>query len=125
MIALEMILTTDEKGEMLDVLPRRIGALLDWALPWEANNYKERIEGVYKKRNALLHRGRRDELTEEDVAFTDHLLENVLANIVRHPKLFDSKEALVEFCAKVEAERTLGRKPRVRPPTFMFIGPRL
>lgn len=123
MVALEMILTTDEnKGEMLEILPQRVGALLDWSAYWSAENYKQRIKDTYVKRNDLLHRGRRDELTAQDVAFMDYLL-NVLTNVVSHPKLFSSKQALVEFCQKVEAERTLGRKPRVRPKTLRFIRP--
>jgi hypothetical protein len=30
MVALEMLLTKDEKGETLDILPKRVGALIDW-----------------------------------------------------------------------------------------------
>jgi hypothetical protein len=120
MIALEMLLTKDEKGEMLDILPRRVGALLDWSPYWEADNYEERIRNAYKKRNALLHRGRRSKLSERDVAFTDHLLSNVLTNLVSFPKLFSSKEAFVKFSKKVEAEHMLGVKSTVRPQNLRF-----
>jgi len=132
MVALEMLLTKDEKGEMRDILPRRVGALLGWSAWWEADNYEERItdnyeeriKNAYKKRNALLHQGRRDEVTNQDLWFTDHILVNVLMNLVSHPKLFSSKDAFVEFSEKVEAERTLGvTRPRVRPKDLRFIRP--
>jgi hypothetical protein len=92
--------------------PKRIGAQLDWHAYWEADNYEERIKNTYKKRNALLHQGRRDEVTNQDLAFADHILVNVLRNLVSHPKLFSSKDAIVEFSEKVEAQRTLGVKRR-------------
>jgi hypothetical protein len=121
MVALEMLLTRDEKGKMRDILPKRVGALLDWHPHWEADNYEERIKNAYKKRNALLHQGRRDEVTNQDLAFTDHILVNVLRNLVSHPKLFSSKDAFVEFSEKLEAQRTLGvKRPRVRPKGLMF-----
>jgi hypothetical protein len=124
MVALEMLLTKDEKGKMRDILPKRVGALLDWSANWEADNYEERIKNAYDKRNALLHRGRRDEVTNQDLWFTDLILVNVLMNLVWHPKLFSSKDAFVEFSKKVEAQRTLGEKRlRVRPRGFRFIGP--
>jgi hypothetical protein len=124
MVALEMLLTKDEKGKMRDTLPKRVGALLDWSANWEADNYEERIKNAYDKRNALLHRGRRDEVTNQDLWFTDLILVNVLMNLVWHPKLFSSKDAFVEFSEKVEAQRTLGEKrQRVRPRGFRFIGP--
>jgi len=120
-VALEMLLTKDEKGQMLDILPKRVGALLDWSDYWEADNYHERLENAYKKRNALLHQGKRDEVTNQDLAFTDHILFNVLTNLVSNPKLFSSKDAFVEFSEKVEAQRTLGvERPRVRPRGLMF-----
>jgi hypothetical protein len=124
MVVLEMLLTKDEKGEMLDILPKRVGALLDGFAYWKADNYEGRIKNAYKKRNALLHQGRRDEVTDQDIAFIDHILVNVLRNLVSHPKLFSSKDAFVNFSEKVEAQRTLGvKKPRVRPKTIRFIRP--
>lgn len=54
--------------------------------------------------------------------FTDHLLLNLLSNLVAFPRLFRSKDAVVEFSEKVEAERILGAKPRVRPKDLRFIG---
>ena len=121
MIALEMLLTKDEKG-MKDVLPRRMAALLDWISDWWTMDYPKLIGEAYDKRNMLLHQGQRDELTEWDVAFTDHLLFHALTNLVRAPKLFPSKESFMEFTEKIEAERTLGVKPKVqRAGSFVFM----
>jgi hypothetical protein len=128
-IALEMLLTRqDDKVE--EMLPKRAEALLGWARTsvnpdmtlWQAREYDARIRRVYKKRNALVHRGQRNAITHEDVEFTDHLLLNLLGNLVAFPELFPSKQALVEFSEKVEAERILKVKPRVRPRDLKFIG---
>lgn len=121
MVALEMLLTREQKGTR-DLLPRRMAALLDWVDDWWIMDYPKLIRDAYDKRNKLLHQGRRDELTEWDVEFTDHLLLHALANLVRSPKLFPSKGAFIEFTKRLEAERTLGLKPKVqREGSFMFV----
>jgi hypothetical protein len=52
----------------------------------------------------------------QDLAFTDHILVNVLVNLVSLPKLFQSKDDVVAFPKRLEAERMLGiRRPRGRP----------
>jgi hypothetical protein len=122
MVALEMLLT-GQQDKLLDTLPRRAEALLGWVFFWEDEDYEGRIREVYRKRNLLLHQGKRDAITEQDVAFTDHLLLNLLANLVRHPKLFRSKDDVLKFSERVEAERVLGITPKVRPGTLMFTQP--
>jgi hypothetical protein len=127
-VALETLLTRkgDRVGEML---PRRAESLLGWVLLsddpeitlWKAAKYEARIREVYGKRNRLLHEGKRDDITYEDVEFTDHLLLNLLSNLVAFPRLFDSKDAIIHFSEKVEAERILGVRPRVRPRDLRFI----
>ena len=42
-------------------------------------------------------------------------------NIIQHINIFRSKEAVIEFARKVEAEHILGVKPKVRPKTFTYI----
>jgi hypothetical protein len=113
------LLTKEDK--LLDTLPKRAEAFLGWILYWEDEDYGGRIRDVYLKRNLLLHQGKRNNITEQDLAFTDHLLLNLLTDLVRHPKLFRSKEDVIAFSERVEAERVLGVKPKVRPKTFMFI----
>ncbi len=93
---------------------------LGWILYWEDEDYGGRLRDLYLKRNQLLHQGKRNDITEQDLAFTDHLLLNLLINLVRHPELFRSKDDVIAFSERVEAERVLGIKPRVRPSTFMF-----
>jgi hypothetical protein len=119
-VALEMLLTYHAR-EAQDILPKRAEALLGWATYWEPDDYEGRIRGVYKKRNDLLHRGKRDAISPKDLAFTDHLLVNLLANLVSHPKLFRSKADVIKFSERVEAERTLGIAPKVRPKGFKFL----
>ena len=83
-------------------------------------NYKEKIKSAYKKRCAFVHNGRREEITVEDLLFTDDLLLNLLINLIQHINIFKSKEAVIEFSNKVEAEYLLGVTPRVRPKSLQF-----
>jgi hypothetical protein len=116
MVALEMLLTRNEKGEMREILPKKVEALIGWSPFWQEGGYEERIRDAYDKRNRLLHQGRRDEVTGQDLAFLDHILVNVLANLVSLPKLFRSKDDVLAFPKRLEAERILGvRRPRSRP----------
>lgn len=114
MVVLEMLLTKQQE-KLKETLPKRAEALLGWVGFWETDNYEDRIKEVYGKRNALLHSGRREGITEQDLRFTDALILNLLINLVGQPKLFRSKDDVIAFSEKVEAERVLGVKPRVRP----------
>jgi hypothetical protein len=120
--ALETLLTRrrDRVGE---TLPKRVEAILGWVLFWEAENYGDRIGKVYRKRNALMHGSDRSTITPKDLAFTDHLLLNLLYNFASLPKLFGSKEDVIEFSERLEAERKLGIRPRVRPKNLRFMRP--
>jgi len=120
MIALELLLTK-QGDKYSDTLPKRIEAFLGWAGYWEVKGYEKSVRGVYQKRCAFVHDGAWDQITIEDLLFTDDLLLNLFANIARHPKLFHSKEAVVQFADKVAAEHLLGMKSRVRPKTLWFI----
>jgi hypothetical protein len=120
MVVLEMLLTRQEGG-LRDTLPRRAEALLGWVGPWEFENYEARIREAYSKRNALLHSGKRDSIIDRDLAFTDHLLLNLLLNLVGNPRLFGSKDDVVRFSERVEAERVLGVRPRVRPRNLRLV----
>jgi hypothetical protein len=116
MVALEMLLTRNEKGEMREILPKKVEALIGWSPFWQEGGYEERIRDAYDKRNRLLHQGRRDEVTAQDLAFLDHILVNVLSNLVSLPQLFRSKDDVLAFPKRLEAERILGvRRPRSRP----------
>lgn len=111
--AIEMLLTKDEKG-VIDILPRRAEALLGWVAFWEFDNYEDRIRDVYLQRNRLLHGGHREEITRQKLAFTDHLLVNLLSNLIGQSKPFRSKDEVIQYSKALEAERTLSLEPRRR-----------
>lgn len=114
MIALELLLT--RQGETVgDALPARAEALLGWSRNWTEDGFEARIRDAYSRRCRLVHQGDRGCATREDLFFTDDLLLCLLANLVKHPSLFVSKDAVIEFSQRLEAERLLGTKPRVRP----------
>lgn len=120
MIAIETLLT--HRGDPYSsALPKRVEAFLGWSTNWPNQNYEEKIADVYQKRCALVHAGQSKTLTVEDLLFTDNLLLNVFHNIVNNLEIFRSKEDLVEFSRKVEAEHLLGQTSRVRPSTLSFI----
>lgn len=119
-IALETLLTKRE-GKYSEKLPERTEAFIGWAQDWHVENFDKKIRDMYKKRSIFVHNGRRDEINIEDILFSDELLLNVFVNIVRHPKIFESKEKLIKFSEMVQAERTLGIRPKVRPKTFAIL----
>ncbi len=117
MIALELLLT--RRGDKYsDVLPKRIESFLGWAGFWEVDGYSEKIKNVYGKRCSFVHDGKRDSITIQDLLFTDDLLLNLFSNLVLHPTLFNSKEQVIAFSKKVEAEHILKIRPTVRPKTL-------
>jgi hypothetical protein len=120
MIALETLLTKQGDKYSSD-LPQRIESILGWVGLWTTAKYGERLREVYRKRCAVVHAGRIDDITIEDLLFVDDIMINILWNIVSHPKIFRSKDEVIQFGRKVEAERLLGIKPKVRPKSLQFI----
>ncbi len=122
-IALETLLTRKD-DKYSEKLPERTEAFIGWAKDWKVENFEEKIRRIYEKRCQFVHTGKRDHINIEDILFSDDILLNVLTNIVRHPKIFRSKQKLIEFSEKVQAEHILGIKPKVRPKTFQILRPR-
>ncbi len=123
MISLETLLTT--RGDTYsDRLPERVEAFLGWTTNWRIDDYERKVREIYKKRCGFVHAGKRETIQVEDVLFIDMLLLNIFLNVAKHPNLFRSKESLIAFSEKVQAERTLGIRPRVRPRTMTFWNPR-
>ena len=123
MIVLEMLLKK-EGDKYIDVLPERIEAFIGWIGYWSVGNYEKWIQEVYKKRCKFVHNGQWENIGVLDLLFTDDILLNLLVNIVRHPRIFHSKDAVIEFADKVKAEHVLGIKPRVRPKSMVFFSRR-
>lgn len=119
MVALEMLLAR-QGDKYSEVIPKRIEALLGWMGYWKTAKFAERIDGIYNLRCKIVHDGRLELVTPKDLLFTDDLLVNVLFNLVRHPKLFQSKDDLIVFSELVGAEHLLGLKSRVQPKTLRF-----
>jgi hypothetical protein len=116
MIALELLLTRSNES-YLSSLPKRVEAFLGWVSP----DFKDNIPEIYAKRCSLVHAGERECISIEDLLFTDDLLVNLLMNLVKYPKLFGSKEKIIEFAVKVEAEQILGVKSKIRPKGLRFL----
>lgn len=120
MIAIETLLT--HRGDSYSIaLPKRVEAFIGWTTSWSLSNYEERIKEAYTKRCSFVHGGMSEDITIEDLLFTDILLVNIFFNILKHLDLFHSKEALIDFSNKVEAEHVLGIKSKIRPKTMSYI----
>ena len=117
MIAIEMLLTK-QGDHYSDTLPERAETFLGWTIQWYEYCYEDKVRDVYKKRCGMVHSGERDEITIEDLLFSDTLLLNVITNIVKHPRLFKSKEALIDYSKRIQAENLLGIRSKNRPKTF-------
>jgi hypothetical protein len=123
MIALESLLTR-QGDKYTDAIPERIEAFLGWVGYWAERKFEERIRAAYLARCKLVHEGDASGVTEELLLFTDDLMLNLFFNLTRHPKLFQSKEAVVNFAERVKAERILGLKGKVRPKTLRALASR-
>jgi hypothetical protein len=119
MIALELLLTR-EGDKFSDALPKRAEAFLGWVGYWSSKNYEARIREVYRKRCDFVHRGDREAITKADLLFTDDLLFNLLLNLVYYSGRFNSKQSIIDFSDKVEAEHTLGISSKVRPKRLRY-----
>lgn len=117
MIAIELLLT-HQGDKYLEELPKRAEAMLGWVNYWSDDNYESRIKDIYKKRCALVHNGVRENILIDDLLFSDDLILNLFTNIVGHIDIFYSKEAIIAFSEKVQAEHILKVKPKVRPRSF-------
>jgi hypothetical protein len=118
--ALDILIGGDKQNKYYEILQQRANAFFSWMVWWKTDKYEEKIKIIYEKRSQFIHRGISNEITIEDVEFTNELLRNLLSCITHHPKIFYSKEALIQFARKVEAEHTLGLKPKIRPKTFRY-----
>ncbi len=108
MIAFELLLTDSEDGKYLDILPKRVDAFIGWLADWKSDSFASKIQQVYKKRCEYVHQGIGQNITVEDLLFTDLLIFNIILNIVSFPKLFNRKSDLIGFSNKLEAEKVLG-----------------
>lgn len=119
MIAIEMLLTR-QGDKYTEVLPKRIESFLGWVGYWNDENFEEKISSAYKKRNAFVHDGNKDKITELDLQFTDDIVLNLLTNIISHINIFNSKEDILKYSDKFQAEKTLGIKSKIQPKTLKF-----
>lgn len=119
MIIIEMLLT--EQGDKYsESLPERAEAFIGWVGYWKDQNYEEAIKKLYSKRCQFVHDGNSKDITINDVLFTEELVFNILHNIIKHIKLFPSKQSVIDFSNKVKAEKCLKVKPRIQPKTLKF-----
>jgi hypothetical protein len=112
MIAIESVIIGDIKHQ--ETFVNFFKALIGWSLDWETKSFEEEIKKIYVKRSRYVHNGKADEITEEDLLFTEVLILNLYNNIFRNIKHFDSKEKLKELIDTSNAIDTLGLKDKRR-----------
>ena len=120
MFAIETLITQQGDKYSNDI-PLRIESLLGWVGFWETDKYEERIRELYKKRCALVHQGNLKVVNIEDLLISDDLILNLFVNLISNLKLFPKKEALIDFADKVDCERRLCVKSKVRPKSLQVI----
>jgi hypothetical protein len=105
-IALEMLLTN--QGEKIaEKLIERSGYLLDWNKEWIKNDFPQKIKEVYNKRCNYVHDGKTDQISKEDLIFTDDLVFNIYNCIIKNLDRVSSKKYLIEFSVKYQCEKKL------------------
>ena len=120
MIVLESLLTK-QGDKYTDVLPKRIESFIGWVGYWDTENYEKRINEIYSIRCKVVHDCNSSDLSIEHLLFSDDLVLNVFDNIINHIDYFKTKEELILFSDKIEAEHFLGIKSKTRPKTLRSI----
>jgi len=120
MIIIETLLTTT-KDKQLEAIISRLSVFFDWLDFWNTNS-KNKIKELYKKRNDYVHNLDYENISIDDLLYTDEIIYNLITNILNHGEIFYSKKALINFTKKIEAERTLGIKTKLTPKTFQYTG---
>jgi len=119
MIAMEM-LTTVQGDKYTEVLPERLESILGWVGDWKQSPYLEAIKDLYQKRCQYVHDGNSDNITINDLIFSDELVCNLINNVIRNHNIFKSKESVIKFAEKVKAEHILGIKSKTRPKNLNY-----
>jgi hypothetical protein len=120
MVAAELLLT--RQGDVVgDELPSRAEALMGWSKEWRDEDFRAQIQDAYQRRCRIVHQGERDSPTPKELFFTDDLLLCLLTNLVTHSRVFQSKDDVIAFSKRVEAEQLLGVRPRVRPKSLQML----
>lgn len=119
MVALEVLLTQQGEKHSRE-LPARIEAFFGWVPFWDDRKFRANISRAYRLRCALVHDGSIEGISRRDIVFTDELLFNLLNTLLGHTRMFTSKASVIDFARRVEAERFLGIKPKVRPRTLRY-----
>ena len=90
---------------------------------WETQDFRSRIETVYHLRCELVHNGDWSRIKRSHLLFTDGLILNLLHNLTALHRLFDCKDAVIDFAERLEMEQRLGIRSRVRPKRLRFSWP--
>jgi hypothetical protein len=119
-IAIET-LVIEQNDKISVAIPERIGSLISWFPNWELDNFIGRIEKMYKKRCGFVHAAKYDDITQDDLIFSDQLIINILINVVKNIKHFNRKEALIKFSEMNKARKLLGLKHDFRKYDLHYI----
>jgi len=109
----------------MEDLAKRVEIFLGWAGFWgHDKDFIAKVEDMHKVRHRIVHQADLSELRLDHLLFSDDLVFNLLLNLVKQYQLFKRQGDVIEFCRKIEAERILKLKPRVRPKSFRATAPR-
>ena len=121
-IAMEMLLTT-KNDKITKKLVERTEFLIGWNEEWENQKIYSRIENLYKKRCNYVHDGITDNISIDDLIFTDDLLFNIINNLVRGIKHINSKQRLIDYSDLYQCEKKLAlkRKSKFQLGSFQYM----
>ena len=109
MIAIEAVITGRNNAHQETVISF-FKALIGWTPDWVDKKYEGKIKDIFTKRNNYIHDGNAENITTENLLFTELLLFNLYNNIFGNSKHFDSKEKLKELIDTSNAINTLNLK---------------
>ncbi|MBU3011126.1 hypothetical protein KO506_06910 [Polaribacter vadi] len=118
-IALEMLLVNQD-GKIKEKIIERSSYLLDWCDKWEKEKIEDKINDIYKKRCDYVHDGKYEDITKEDLIFTDDLIFNIYNNLLKNIDKISSKGKLIEFSDKYKCEKKLNLKSKFQFGKFQY-----
>ena len=118
MIAIErLVVSQDDKTE--SALVDRLLAIFGWISGEDPDAWRDMVHRLYQRRCSYVHEGDHELITPTDVLDSDEILDNLLANLCRHPDWIGCKKDLIRVSEEHKARLLLGLAVK-RPKTLTW-----
>jgi hypothetical protein len=74
----------------------------------ERKAIRHRVRGLYRKRNAIVHRGGGEEVTRDDVVWARYLVHNIIKSIINSGDAFVTQDRTYDIASWLEDRKLAG-----------------